>query len=512
MDFSTSERAISSLERRTPELPSGVIDLCNREHGCLWSYFVDQNKGEEGTRTVVKGIQELVSSEYLSRWEPLSVGLFLAMSLIEEWCASLATLQQRQHPADTATATHYVDGPRLPSLNQNEGSVLSVPSSSSVPLILSILNGDADNHVVEEGEGTMFQFLIDDFLGSMVGETCRNHLEHNEPRVRTLCARTIGAHARLTSLAQSISSDSSSDVGSHSTTRHQLLASKVPTLLHQRTAIMSFIVSSLVQQYYYTREEFDASGKFALDDTTGWRSLETSLHAYACWVDGCGTYYWAAEIHEDIQKNYHQYLFQQPVENKTETLLDILQNCCTKHKNRHVRAAALQTMDQILKNSPTVTDESNGTISTNIELLRKTTVTILVTTLADNWSQVRMAASVLCRTLLVQVLTAGNTELLQTQIYPQLIPRMCLNRFYLAQGVKLYNQETWKILFGENSSFGGNNQGQEMVARYAGAVCRYYAKMADADNHCVREVRNNIFSGIHQLLYILHVFQFFVFF
>jgi hypothetical protein len=143
-----------------------------------------------------------------------------------------------------------------------------------------------------------------------------------------------------------------------------------------------------------------------------------------------------------------------------------------------------------------------------MELLRKTTVTILVTTLADNWSQVRMAASVLCRTLLLQVLTAGNTELLQTQIYPQLIPRMCLNRFYLAQGVKLYSQETWKILFGENSSFGGNNQGQEMVVRYAGAVCRYYAKMADADNHCVREVRNICFVGIHQLLYILYVFHF----
>lgn len=503
MDFSIAERAISSLERRTPALPSGVIDLCNKQHGCLWSYFVDQNKGKEGTQAVVKGILQLVSPEYLSRWEPLSVGLFLAMTLIEEWCASLATLQQQPHlESATAAATHYVDGPRLPSLNQDEDSVLAMPSSSSTPFIVSILGGDAD---VQEGEwqGTMLQFLIDDFLGSMVGETCRNHLEHNEPRVRTLCARTIGAHARLTSLAQSIiSSGSSHDAGTtNSTTIHLLLASKVPTLLHQRTAIMSFIVSSLEQQYYYTREEFDASGKFALDDTTGWRSLETSLHAYACWVDGCGAYYWVDDdVQEDIQRNYHQYLFQQPAENKTETLLDILLSCCTKHKNRHVRAAALQTMDQILKNSSMVSEESDATVSANIELLRKTTITILVTTLADNWSQVRMAASVLCRTLLVQVLSAGKTELLQTQIYPQLIPRMCLNRFYLAQGVKLYSQETWKILFGADSTFGGNNQGQEMVARYAGAVCRYYAKMADADNHCVREVSGKYhFVVIHQL-------------
>lgn len=92
-----------------------------------------------------------------------------------------------------------------------------------------------------------------------------------------------------------------------------------------------------------------------------------------------------------------------------------------------------------------------------------------------------MAASVLCRTLLLQVVASSDDAILQTHIYPQLLPRMCLNRFYLAQGVKLYSQETWKILFG------GGNKGPQMVAQYAGAVSRYYAKMADADNHCVRE-------------------------
>lgn len=481
MDFSTAERAISSLERRTPALPTGVIKLCNK-NGCLWAYFVDQNKGEDSTQNVIKGILELVSSAYLSRWEPLSVGLFLAMTLIEEWCASLATLQL-QHQQDTAAAaaTHYVDGPRLPSLNPEDSPLLS--SSSSDPFIVRILSGN--NSVKDEDK--MLQLLIDDFLGSIVWDTCRNHLEHNEPRVRTLCARTIGAHSRFTSLAQSISTEDPNAL--------PLLTSKVPTLLHQRTSIVSFVVSSLVEQYYYTREDVDSSGKFALDDTTGWRSLETSLHAYACWVDGCGSYYWAEEGEEKNKKYYHQQLYQQPAENRVETLLQILENCCTKHKNRHVRAAALQTMDQILKNCPTSTVDTDA-LPEEVELLRKTTVVILVTTLADNWSQVRMAASVLCRTLLVQALTSGNTELLQTQIYPQLIPRMCLNRFYLAQGVKLYSQETWKILFGDNSPYGGNNQGQEMVARYAGAVCRYYAKMADADNHCVREVSAPIYKLI----------------
>jgi len=60
-----------------------------------------------------------------------------------------------------------------------------------------------------------------------------------------------------------------------------------------------------------------------------------------------------------------------------------------------------------------------------------------------------------------------------------LIPRMCLNRFYLAQGVKLYSHDTWVQVFQKN--------GLEMVAQNVGAVCRYYIKMCDADNHVVRE-------------------------
>jgi hypothetical protein len=58
---------------------------------------------------------------------------------------------------------------------------------------------------------------------------------------------------------------------------------------------------------------------------------------------------------------------------------------------------------------------------------------------------------------------------------------MCLNRFYLAQGVKLYSHETWHIIFSKQGS------GLDHVAAHAGAVCRYYVKMCDADNHAVRE-------------------------
>lgn len=439
MDFSTPERAIISLERRVPSVPAGVIDVCN---GSLKSYFLE--KDTTNCPEVILGILELVSSEYDARWEPLSVGLFLAMTLIEEW--SMTELAAR----DAAALTHYVDGPRLPSLNHDT-------SNSSTLLVTSSVLRNSDNAQ-----------LLDDFLSHIVLQTCKHHLEHSEPRVRTLCARTIGAHAKFTSfLASSTTTTSSSDVVLSPT-----------NLILQRTTIGQFIVSSLVKQSQYQREDADGSGA-PLDDTTGWRSLETSLHAYACWVDGCGAAYWRDDPNQAIPDSCDCHsLFQKHSDNNNnETLLQVLQKCCMEHKNRHVRAAALQTMDQILKNCST-------TFFLKEDTLRNATIAILVTTLADNWSQVRMAASVLCRTLLLQVVASSDDAILilTTYIYPQLLPRMCLNRFYLAQGVKLYSQETWKILFG------GDNKGPQMVAQYAGAVSRYYAKMADADNHCVREV------------------------
>ncbi|CAN0556171.1 unnamed protein product, partial [Ectocarpus sp. 8 AP-2014] len=62
----------------------------------------------------------------------------------------------------------------------------------------------------------------------------------------------------------------------------------------------------------------------------------------------------------------------------------------------------------------------------------------------DNWSQVRYAASVANRSLL-KALSPADRE----QFYPRLLPRMCLNRYYLADGVKLFSQETWRMFMGE---------------------------------------------------------------
>lgn len=63
--------------------------------------------------------------------------------------------------------------------------------------------------------------------------------------------------------------------------------------------------------------------------------------------------------------------------------------------------------------------------------------------LADNWSQVRLAASVATRHFLLSL-----PEQARRLFYPHLLPRMCLNRYYAADGVRMYSQETWRQVTG----------------------------------------------------------------
>ena len=83
--------------------------------------------------------------------------------------------------------------------------------------------------------------------------------------------------------------------------------------------------------------------------------------------------------------------------------------------------------------------------------------------LADDWSQVHMSGSVLCRTFVTALLTIYKEQTttrspiseeedvtvfesaVGDDMVSMLLPRMCLNWFYLAQGVKLYSQETWNL-------------------------------------------------------------------
>ena len=65
---------------------------------------------------------------------------------------------------------------------------------------------------------------------------------------------------------------------------------------------------------------------------------------------------------------------------------------------------------------------------------------------------------------------------------------MCLNRYYVAEGVKIYSNETWRLVHGD--------QGRQIVCKYAEEVCNFYIEQSEADNHAVREAACHCISEL----------------
>lgn len=364
MDFSSIPRALDSLQRRQPPMDAAILET------------VEQLRDATDPETFTRAAERLIVDA--TRWESLAVGLLVTTELL----------------AQKKKGTVYMDGPRVPSTDTSASCALPELSEEQTTQLCNTLH-----------------------------RISMEHLEHSEPRVRTMVAKAIAAYVVKSSL-------------------------EVRQGLHQR------LISSIHQHIQQGRD--DAASKYsrstngALDDTTGWRALETNWQCLASQISAMGSDYWR----------------EFPC---TGDLLSDVEYSCVTHVNRHVRAAGMAVLEQAVIAATEHDDVLQGP-------LRKTIKSVVKTGLADNWSQVRMAASVLCRVFLVTLQAQGDN---MDDIFPVLLPRMCLNRFYMAQGVRLYSLETWKLVF--------PTQGLELVVQFLPAVVRYYVQMCDADNHAVRE-------------------------
>lgn len=187
-------------------------------------------------------------------------------------------------------------------------------------------------------------------------------------------------------------------------------------------------------------------------DTVGWKALESSFRALTGIIAGCG-----AAVLEGGSGDEGPVL--------TEELLCDVVPRATKHINRFVRQAVYGLAQAIV--------EAVGGAGLVTIGLADPLADLLAEGLSDNWSQVRFAASCCVRSFLQQ------TAEYRSKYYKLLVPRMALNRYYVAEGVKLYSQETWRVVMGA--------KGAEIVADCIDAVVEFYLKQSDADNHAVRE-------------------------
>ena len=183
-------------------------------------------------------------------------------------------------------------------------------------------------------------------------------------------------------------------------------------------------------------------------DTAGWKCLETSMKGLKCVIEGC-------------KEAFLQYLDQKLLNLIFETL---------KHTNRFVRETGYYVCSALVRYGV----RSSAQYADQVKDFGKQLAEHLGEGLSDNWSQVRMAASVATREFFEDI--AENDR---DQYYALLVPQMCLNRYYLAEGVRLFNQQTWKQVVGE--------KGKEIVGKYLKEVVAFYVTQTLSDNHAVRE-------------------------
>ncbi|CAL8074017.1 unnamed protein product [Calicophoron daubneyi] len=145
-----------------------------------------------------------------------------------------------------------------------------------------------------------------------------------------------------------------------------------------------------------------------------------------------------------------------------------------RHTNRFVRDTGYDVLATLIQRHACYCDPESS--ETNYLSIAHQ----LVQGLSDNWSQVRMAASRAARAFF-DVSPPPGVKL--ADAYPILLPAMCLNRYDVAEGVRLYSQETW--------CHATKMEGKKLLGLYLEPVIEFYIKQSDADNHAVREAACN---------------------
>eukprot|EP01135_Chromosphaera_perkinsii_P009593 Nk52_evm43s1810 gene=Nk52_evmTU43s1810 len=204
------------------------------------------------------------------------------------------------------------------------------------------------------------------------------------------------------------------------------------------TFIHPFLLPNIIENM-----ERDGEEAKDLHDTAGWKTLETSMKCLEHVMVAC-------------ESDFVPFI--------DEQMLGILYTCM-KHTNRFVRETSFYIAGSLV-NCCSQDDV--------MKRLASTMVPKLGDGLGDNWSQVRLASSVATRMFLAKL-----SEEQRESFYPVLLPRMCLNRYYVAEGVRLYNQASWKQFMG--------TCGRSKVEKYIKEVVEYYIFQTEADNHAVRE-------------------------
>ncbi|KAJ7369805.1 hypothetical protein OS493_036321 [Desmophyllum pertusum] len=195
-------------------------------------------------------------------------------------------------------------------------------------------------------------------------------------------------------------------------------------------------------------------------DTAGWKHLETSMRCLQSVIEGCG-------------KSFNEHI--------TQNLLDLIFQALN-HTNRFVRETGYQLCASLVRLGRKQDESSDITEAVAVDVEDNAILKhgdqfadYLTKGLSDNWSQVRLAASIATRQFWQTLPSSESRE----TFYPKVLPAMCLNRYYVAEGVRIYSQQSWKMIVG--------TEGKHLVEKYITETVKFYISQTQADNHAVRE-------------------------
>lgn len=230
-------------------------------------------------------------------------------------------------------------------------------------------------------------------------------------------------------------------------------------------------------------------GRRMVHETEGWRGLETSLSALAKLLSGAGSPVLAAAAASGGG----------PTADPHVAAAVAFTVAGHTHTNRYVRETCLGVLTALVTAAATADGTAapadpamavpsgggGGGAPTDapasaplVDALVPTVAPVVAAGLADNWSQVRYAASVCVRVLLASASAAAVAP----YVGDLLLPRLLLNRHYVADGVRVYSLGTYAT-----SPVTTGGRGRATLIAHLPAAVEYFVAQAEADNHAVRE-------------------------
>jgi len=180
-------------------------------------------------------------------------------------------------------------------------------------------------------------------------------------------------------------------------------------------------------------------------------------------------------------------------DNMDEGILKLLFKCIC-HENRFVRDSGFKTLSMILSNSQNCekvttdivadktdfiddkncNDEDAGKCDTIIKDRGFEISQHLASGLEDNWAIVRLSSTIATKDFIFSLPKNQREKYLSL-----LLPRLCLNRYFSAEGVKVQSQKAWKDICGHD--------GRQLLAKNIEATVKYYQESCKSENYAVRE-------------------------